>query len=347
MRQFFGREGLLSKWHDGYENRPGQLQMAEAVAAALADRRHSIVEAGTGTGKTLAYLIPAILSGRRVVVSTGTKNLQEQLFFKDVPFLERHFGRDLKVCYMKGRANYACRQKIYDAGKEPVLEGMEEVIDFRIIEAWEATTKSGDRAEIRSLPANSAAWGKIDARRERCSGQDCQQFDRCFITLMQQRARESDIIIVNHHLFFADLAVKEAERGGVIPDYEAVIFDEAHEIEDIAGEYFGLSVSNYQFEDLTRDVASLARRKSFGSQELDRILPVVDQMAANFFALFDGFETGRRGFRDHADFRDCNDRVIDDVMRSLELLGAHLQLIKDPPDEMIPMQGPSPISPRA
>ncbi|MGH9672382.1 MAG: ATP-dependent DNA helicase [Bryobacteraceae bacterium] len=339
MMQFFGREGLLSKWHDGYEYRPGQLQMAEAVAAALADRRHTIVEAGTGTGKTLAYLIPAILSGRRVVVSTGTKNLQEQLFFKDVPFLERHFGRDLKVCYMKGRANYACRQKIYDAEKEPVLEGMEEVIDFRIIEAWEKTTKSGDRAEIRTLPANSVAWAKVDARRDRCSGQDCPQFDRCFITLMQQRARESDIIIVNHHLFFADLAVKEAERGGVIPDYEAVIFDEAHEMEDIAGEYFGLSVSNYQFEELTRDVASLARRKSFGSQELDRILPVVDQIAANFFTLFDGFETGRRGFRDHADFRDRNDRVIEDVMRSLELLGAHLHLIKDPPDEMIPLQG--------
>src|ERR1700678_673973 len=124
VRQFFGRKGLLSEWHPNYEFRAGQLEMAEAVEAALADKKHLIVEAGTGTGKTLAYLVPAILSGRRVVISTGTKNLQEQLFYKDVPFLEQHLGAPLRVCYMKGRANYACRQKIYDAETEPVLTGL-------------------------------------------------------------------------------------------------------------------------------------------------------------------------------------------------------------------------------
>src|SRR5881397_609973 len=131
-RHFFSRHGVLSKWHPNYEFRPGQLEMAEAVELALHNRKHLIVEAGTGTGKTLAYLVPAILSGRRIVVSTGTKNLQEQLFFKDVPFLEKHLG-PLRACYMKGRANYACRQKIYDADKEPVLDGLEEIADFRII----------------------------------------------------------------------------------------------------------------------------------------------------------------------------------------------------------------------
>jgi ATP-dependent DNA helicase DinG len=125
VRQFFGRKGLLSEWHPNYEFRAGQLEMAEAVESALHDKKHLIVEAGTGTGKTLAYLVPAILSGRRVVISTGTKNLQEQLFYKDVPFLEKHLGAPLRVCYMKGRANYACRQKIYDAETEPVLTGLE------------------------------------------------------------------------------------------------------------------------------------------------------------------------------------------------------------------------------
>ena len=138
--------------------------MAEAVESALADKRHLIVEAGTGTGKTLAYLVPALLSGKRIVVSTGTKNLQEQLFFKDVPFLQQHFPRPLKVCYMKGRNNYACRQKIYDAEKEPVLAGLEEVADFQIIREWEKTTEFGDRAEIKTLPESSTAWAKIDAR---------------------------------------------------------------------------------------------------------------------------------------------------------------------------------------
>src|SRR6202171_3460927 len=155
-RQFFSRHGTLSKWHPSYEHRPGQVQMAEAVEAALADKRHLIVEAGTGTGKTLAYLVPALLSGRRIVVSTGTKNLQEQLFFKDLPFLQQHFPRPLKVCYMKGRSNYACRQKIYDAEKEPVLNGLEDVADFEIIRAWETTTEIGDRAEIKNLPESSS-----------------------------------------------------------------------------------------------------------------------------------------------------------------------------------------------
>ena len=149
--------------------------MAEAVESALADKRHLIVEAGTGTGKTLAYLVPALLSGKRIVVSTGTKNLQEQLFFKDVPFLQQHFSRPLKVCYMKGRNNYACRQKIYDADKEPVLTGLEEVADFEIIREWEKTTEFGDRAEIKTLPESSTAWAKLDARSDLCTGQKCPQ----------------------------------------------------------------------------------------------------------------------------------------------------------------------------
>ncbi len=338
VKQFFGPRGLLSRWHPKYEHRPGQAQMAEAVADALESRKHLIVEAGTGTGKTLAYLIPAILSGRRVVISTGTKNLQEQLYFKDIPFLEKHFAHPLKVCYMKGRANYACRQKIYDADREPVLEGMEEVIDFEIIRNWEKKTETGDRVEIKKLPGASAAWSKVDARRERCSGAECEQFSRCFITLMQQRARESDLIIVNHHLFFADLALKTAELEGVIPEYEAVVFDEAHDIEDVAGEFFGLSVSNYQFDELTRDVSSLARRKDLGDDEIERIVRVVDDAAARFFALF-GSVDGRRGFQQHVEFLDSHDREYRDVLHSLELLGAHLSLVKGGPDELIPLIG--------
>ena len=129
-RQFFSRHGLLSKWHPHYEFRPGQLEMAEAIEAALAEKKHLLVDAGTGTGKTLAYLAPAILSGKRVVISTGTKNLQEQLFYKDIPFLQQHFDKPIQVCYMKGRNNFACRQKIYDAEKQPVLNGLEEIADF-------------------------------------------------------------------------------------------------------------------------------------------------------------------------------------------------------------------------
>src|SRR5215468_7468719 len=241
-RQFFAAGGTLSKWHPAYEFREGQVAMAEAVESALMDKRHLIVEAGTGTGKTLAYLVPALLSGKRIVVSTGTKNLQEQLYFKDVPFLQQHFPRPLKVSYMKGRSNYLCRQKLYDADKEPILTGLEELADFQIIKAWEPTTEIGDRAEIKKLPEHSTAWAKVDARSEMCTGQKCANFERCFITLMHQRALESDIIIVNHHLFFADLSLKQDDfAAGVLPEYHAVVFDEAHELEDVAGQYFGVA----------------------------------------------------------------------------------------------------------
>src|SRR5277367_4565088 len=269
--------------------------MAEAVESALDDKKHLIVEAGTGTGKTLAYLVPAILSGKRVVVSTGTKNLQEQLFFKDVPFLEKHLGTPLRVCYMKGRSNYACRQKIYDAEKEPVLKGLEEVADFQIIHDWEQTTETGDRAEIKTLPEDSTAWGKIDARSELCAGPKCKQYERCFITLMHQRADEADIIIVNHHLFFADLAVRRADQAQILPDYNAVIFDEAHEIEDIAGSYFGFAVSSYRIEELRRDIGVMARARKFGSEELDRIIIRLGEIALAFFGALPAGE-GRTSF---------------------------------------------------
>jgi ATP-dependent DNA helicase DinG len=332
-RQFFSRHGTLSKWHPKYEFRAGQVDMAEAVEAALADKRHLIVEAGTGTGKTLAYLVPALLSGKRVVVSTGTKNLQEQLFFKDVPFLQKHFPQPLKVCYMKGRNNYACRQKIYDAENAPVLSGLEEVADFEIIREWEKTTEFGDRAEIKTLPESSTAWAKVDARSDLCTGQKCANFERCFITQMHQRAVESDIIIVNHHLFFADLAIKDENyEGGILPDYQAVVFDEAHEI----GQYFGFSVSNYKLMDLRRDIGAMGRMKKFGTPELDRILQRLEELTGQFFALF-GEGDKRVSFQGREAFREANEEAYSDLLAVLELIGSNLRLMQNPPEEIQPL----------
>jgi ATP-dependent DNA helicase DinG len=310
--------------------------MAAAVADTLAEGGVLLAEAGTGTGKTLAYLVPAILSGHRVLISTGTKNLQEQIFFKDIPFLQKHFDREFRVCYMKGRNNYACRQKIYDAEREPILAGMEEVLDYKLIRDWEATTETGDRAELTALPENSTVWAKLDARREACTGQKCQQFERCFITNMQRKAAESDVIVVNHHLFFADLNVKQEDFGGVIPEYDAVVFDEAHEVEDIAGQYFGVSVSNYQIQDLARDILSTARRKDCGSEELDRILVQLGDAAERFFQSFPESD-GRSGFTGQREFLEESGDTYEDLMIGLELLSAHLQLIKDAPEEILPL----------
>jgi ATP-dependent DNA helicase DinG len=334
--RFFRPGGLLAAKHPAFEPRKGQLDMANAVDEALAEKRKLIVEAGTGTGKTLAYLVPALLSERRVVVSTGTKALQEQLFFRDIPFLEKVLDRPLRVCYMKGRSNYACRQKIYEAEDSPVLSGMGEVADFQIIQDWEKTTELGDRAEIRTLPEDSTAWGKVDARSELCAGTKCKQYERCFVTLMHQRAAEADIIIVNHHLFFADLAVRRDDMGSILPDYNAVIFDEAHEIEDIAGQYFGFSLSSYRVQELRRDIGAMSRVRKFGSEELDRILIRLDEIALHFFGLLPGGD-GRSSFTGRSEFLEQNGELYADFLAAFELLAAHLKLIVDAPQEVIPL----------
>jgi ATP-dependent DNA helicase DinG len=336
IKRFFAPGGALSAAHPAFESRPGQVEMALAVDAALADGRKLIVEAGTGTGKTLAYLVPALLSGRRVVVSTGTKALQEQLFFRDIPFLEKVIGRKLNVCYMKGRSNYACRQKIYDAEDTPILTGIDEVGDFQIIREWEQTTELGDRAEIRTLGEDSTAWSKIDARSELCAGAKCKQYDRCFITLMHQRAAEADIVIVNHHLFFADLAVRREEMARILPDYTAVIFDEAHDIEDIAGQYFGFQVSTYRILELRRDIAAMSRTRKFGSEELDRILIRLEDVSISFFNQLPGGD-GRASFTGRPEFLGANPENYVDMVAAFDLLMSHLQTIHDAPQEVIPL----------
>src|SRR3989441_4130969 len=262
LYQFFAPGGVLSRRHPAYEFRRGQLQMAQAEEQALEEKRHLIVEAGPGAGKTLAHLLPVIRSGKRVIISTGTKNLQEQLFYKDIPFLEQALFPNaegkLNVCYMKGRNNYLCRKKLYDLTDQPVLSGLEEIEHYRAIAAWEKATQTGDRAELASLPEASALWHKLDAQPDPCLGQKCSSWERCFITEMHRRALESDIIIVNHHLFFADLAIKQASEyapdAGILPEVGTVIFDEAQELEDVAGSYFGVSVSNTRMDELCRDV---------------------------------------------------------------------------------------------
>ncbi len=334
LHQFFAPGGLLSQAHPNYEFRRGQLQMAEAVEKALEERRHLIVEAGTGTGKTLAYLLPVIRSGKRVIISTGTKNLQEQLFFKDIPFLEGLLGK-LRVCYMKGRNNYLCRQKLYDLTDQPVLNGLQEIEQYRQIAEWEPLTETGDRAELKELPENTQLWPKLDARTDRCIGQKCRQWERCFITEMHRRALESDIVIVNHHLFFADLALRQsgAPDAGILPEFSSVIFDEAHELEDVASSYFGVSVSNLRFEELARDVENTLQQKQAISAGLLQALARMRERARFFFGLLPTGE-GRFAFARREAFLEKNGDDYDAVMQSLGRVFGELELLPAKPDEV-------------
>jgi len=341
LYQFFAPGGLLSRTHPAYEFRRGQLQMAQAVEQAIEERRHLIVEAGTGTGKTLAYLMPVIRSGKRVIISTGTKNLQEQLFHKDVPFLERALfpegNRKLSVCYMKGRNNYLCRKKLYDLTGQPVLSGLDEIEQYRAIAAWEQTTQSGDRAELASLPEASALWHKLDARADTCLGQKCSSWDKCFVTEMRRRGMESDIIIVNHHLFFADLGIKQqaehAPDAGILPDVGTVIFDEAHELEDVAGSYFGISVSAVRLEELCRDVEASQQRKKMYTAALSGAIKSLRERSGFFFSLLPEGD-GRFAFENRREFLEENGDEFVGLRQSLGRLGAEIENLPSKPEEV-------------
>jgi ATP-dependent DNA helicase DinG len=286
MEEIFGHNGSIAHHHPDYEYRPGQVAMAEAVAEALDKRHHLLVEAGTGIGKTLAYLVPAIATGRRVVISTGTKNLQEQIFYKDIPFLQSVIPGKIRATYLKGRSNYVCLHRLRRAESTPVLEGLDEMDHFNRVGRWAYETQTGDRAELADLPENISFWRHIDARSDICIGAKCPSFEQCFITKARQTALESEIIIVNHHLFFADLALRDKEWGQVLPDYSAVIFDEAHQIEDIAMQYFGASVSNYQIDDLLGDISRLEIKDVDGAREMTKAGTRVARMADNFWLNF-------------------------------------------------------------
>ena len=333
LEEFFSPGGMLSKSGLPYEYRPGQLEMARAMERAFTEKRHLIVEAGTGTGKTLAYLLPALRLGQRVIISTGTRNLQEQIFFKDIPFLESLLG-PLNVSYMKGRSNYLCRHKLYALRDQPILTGIDMVDQFRTISEWEQTSENGDRAELTTLPENSPLWSRLDARGEACLGSSCPNYEPCFITQMRRRALESDIVIVNHHLFFADLALRRQAQNapdvGVLPEAAAVVFDEAHELEEIASSYFGVSISNLRFEELARDVEILLRAKQSLSAALTAAAQLIRERARMFFAALPEPKSaeGRMPFGNRAEFLEHFGDIYLGVLNALERLTGELERLR-------------------
>ena len=331
LHEFFSPGGILARSPLPFEYRPGQLEMAKAVERALAERRHLIVEAGTGTGKTLAYLLPALRTGQRIIVSTGTKALQDQLFFRDVPFLETLLG-ELRVCYMKGRANYLCRRKLFALRDQPILSGLDEIDEYRQIAEWEQITETGDRAELSALPESSALWHKLDARSDACLGSTCPDYRRCFITEMRRRALESDLIIVNHHLFFADAAVRlaagNAPDAGVLPESAAVIFDEAHELEEVASQYFGRSLSNLRFEDLARDTDVLLRGQSSATQ-IPALTQQLRERARLFFAALPMPADGRHPFTNREEFLESSGDLYLAVRSTLKLIEAEMERLTE------------------
>ena len=302
----FSEEGPLARALAGYEPREGQRQMAEAVASIIEGGGTLLAEAGTGTGKTLAYLIPAILSGHRVVVSTGTKNLQEQIFFKDLPALQRALGIPFTATLMKGRGNYLClhRWETYrdgvagpDSGGSRLIESGDSVL-LPIIDDWLKKTDTGDRAELRELPENMPFWSQLSAEADSCLGNECAHYNDCFVTRMRQRAAESDVVIVNHHLLCADASVRQTEYGEVIPFCPTLIVDEAHQLEDVATQYFGRALGTHRIDDLIRDghrllAASRNTGQHLSSQQIADLLRTLARVEDYSRLFFSGLAHAR------------------------------------------------------
>src|ERR1700704_3405529 len=254
----FHAEGPLARALLGYAYRPEQAAMAKAVGLSLARLEPLIVEAGTGTGKTFAYLVPALLSRRSVMMSTGTRTLQDQLFRRDVPLLAKALGLPVKIALLKGRANYLCRHRLELATPQGSLLGGERgaALTLARISRWAAPTKAGDLSELTDLPEQSSVWPQIPSTRENCLGSECPQFSRCHVFEARRNAQAADIVVVNHHLLLADLALKDEGFGDLLPGAEAVILDEAHQVPDIAAQFFGQVWSVRQVQLLMRDITA-------------------------------------------------------------------------------------------
>jgi ATP-dependent DNA helicase DinG len=279
-----GPGGAIEAALERYEHRPQQLEMAREVEAVLGDRGYLLAEAGTGTGKTLAYLVPAALSGRKVVISTATKTLQEQVFFKDIPLLRERVGVHFEAAYLKGRANYLCLHRFEAFDREPRFAAPGEDAYWPMLREWALRTGSGDRAEL-ELPDGFVTWGQLSTTSETCLGQKCPLYEACHVTRARRLAEAADVLVVNHHLFFADLALRSAgNKGeGVLPRYEAVIFDEAHALEDAATEYFGMQVSSYRVEDLVHDALKVLPNDDTRSGMVQAVALKVRGAAEAFF----------------------------------------------------------------
>jgi ATP-dependent DNA helicase DinG len=322
LEEILGPDGLLSRHIPGFSFRSQQLEMAQAVERAMAQGGILVSEAGTGTGKTFAYLVPALLSGKKVIVSTGTRNLQDQLFHRDLPLIRDTLASPARIALLKGRANYLCPQRMEAAaasGRLPVQQAGQ----LMRVRDWAGRTRSGDIAEL-GLPENAGIWPHVTSTSDNCLGQDCPQLQRCHLAEARRQAQEADLVVVNHHLLCADLALKDSGFGEILPGADCFILDEAHQLPEVAGNFFGLSLSHRQLMDLARDVETAylkdARDTPVVSERVEQLTKSVKDFRLSF-----GPEPRRGPWRDilaDSEIQQAMTRLGDSLFQLGEALGA-------------------------
>lgn len=325
MNKTFSAEGALGKAIPGFQPRQAQLDMAEAVEKAIKEKSQLVVEAGTGTGKTFAYLVPALLSGKKTIISTGSKNLQEQLFHRDLPLMVDALGYFGQIALLKGRSNYLCldrlsRQLVESHSNESDPTMLTQLIKVR---SWSSESKTGDLGDCDDIAEDSPVISSITSTNDNCLGKECPSFQECFVLKARKRALESDVVVVNHHLFMADLAIKETGFGELIPDADVFIFDEAHQIPDIASQYFGQSVSSRQMLELAKDIEIGYRTEARDMRQLEKVATRISQSAMDMRIVF-----GEQHFR--GNWRDAikSDPIKNNVRRILDGLELAIEVLK-------------------
>jgi ATP-dependent DNA helicase DinG len=276
--ELLGSAGPLAAGLPGFAPRPEQQRMAEAVATAIAGREHLVVEAGTGTGKTFAYLLPALRSGLKVIISTGTRHLQDQLYGKDLPVIRAAFNLPARVALLKGRANYLCWHRLETAAGDGRKLSRVQLQELEQVRAWSGRTHSGDIAELGVVAEDSVVWPRVTSTVENCLGQECEFFQSCFVVKARRAALEADMVVINHHLLFADMVLREEGFGELLPGADAFIIDEAHQLPEVASLFFGTTLSSHQLRDLARDVRTEHLREAGDMQDLPEAAAQLEQL---------------------------------------------------------------------
>ncbi|WP_308569782.1 ATP-dependent DNA helicase [uncultured Haemophilus sp.] len=293
----FSIDGDLSRHIKGFRPRDEQLEMAQVVAEAIESKSTVIVEAGTGTGKTFAYLAPVLLAGKKTIISTGSKNLQDQLFNRDLPAIKKALGYSGKIALLKGRSNYLCLERLDQVIAQGVLGDKSVLTDLSKVRQWNNGTQSGDLSECIELAEDSPILPQLTSTSESCLGSDCPNYAECYIAKARKKALNADLVVVNHHIFFADMAVKENGFGELIPNAEAIIFDEAHQLPDIASQYFGQSLTSRQLFELCKDINIVYRTELKDMQQLGNIADTLQKIIQDFRLLL-GEGNQRGNWRD-------------------------------------------------
>ena len=332
LAPIFGEGGVLAKSVPGFKHRPQQVEFAQSVLEAIESGGVLIAEAGTGTGKTFAYLVPALLAGGRVIVSTGTKTLQDQLFHRDLPLVRSALGVPVDTALLKGRANYVCLHHLEAAAQQGTFAAREDVAHIHKIKSFAARTLSGDRSDCADVPETSPAWAQATSTRENCLGSACKHYQDCFVMKARKRASEADLIVVNHHLFFADVALRDEGAADLLPAANTVIFDEAHHLPDLARLFFGQSVSTTQLVELARDARIAQAQHARESTELGDAAAAVER-AARDVRLALGNAAGRIALAAIRD-RKAFDAALDTLATQLTALVAKLQAQEERAEEI-------------